>query len=176
MNSVMYFLPFANSAAQLGTAAIQQLTESAVNTGSAFAELLAGDNESEDEKKIEQGLKGADSSDGVIALVDQIQSGLQAKLQSMGLQLDGELTLSIDADGKVSVAGDSDSAAVLEQIINSDPKLQAQMGALKRACEAAGKSDQADTKLKYFAGQLHLETPEPSVAEELAADELAAAA
>lgn len=175
MNSAMYLLPFASSAAQMGTAAVQSVAEGLSASGEAFAKMLAG-KETEDEKEIEQGLKDGDSADSMIALIDQIQAGLQAKLQSMGLQLDGELTLSIDADGKVNVEGDSDAAAVLEQIINSDPKLQAKMGKLKRVCEAAGQSAQADTKLKYFAGELQLEKAEPTVEAELAAEQATAVA
>jgi hypothetical protein len=176
MNSAMYFLPFANSAAQAGAAVAQSITEGIASSTTAFAEMLSKPTEEEDkEKKIDEGLQGGNAADSMIALIDQIQSGLQAKLQSMGLQFDGEMTLSIDAEGNVSIEGDSDAAAVLEQLINSDPKLQAKMGALKRACEAAGQSAVADTTLKYFAGQLQLETPEPSVADELAADDASAA-
>ncbi|WP_425618794.1 hypothetical protein NA78x_002510 [Anatilimnocola sp. NA78] len=173
MTSPLSFLPFAKTAAEVGAGVVNRITQSAADLSGQFAKMLATDDEEEDAKKIEDGVKQPGNADGMLALIDQLQSGLQAKLQSMGLQLDGELTLSIAADGKVSVSGDSDAAAVLEQIINSDPKLQAKMGALKRAAEAAGKSDQAETKLKYFAGQLQLEAQEPVLGEEAISGELA---
>ena len=81
--------------------------------------------------------------------------------------LDGNLDLSIDADGKVSIGGDSDSAATLEQLINSDPTLQAKMGALKRACAASGAADQLEAKLRSQAGQLQLQVADPAVPTEL---------
>jgi hypothetical protein len=170
MNAAVFFLPFAQSAAQVGTAAVQQLGESLHSAGSAFADLLKPETEAEESEKIEDGVKEPGDASALLALVDQIQNRLQATLQSMGLQLDGELTLSIDADGKISLTGDSDSAAVLEQLINSDPALQGKIAALHRACKASGEADQLEAKLRYQAGKVQLQLPEPAAEDSLAAD------
>lgn len=176
MNAAVFFLPFAKSAAQAGTAAVQQLGDGLASAGSAFADLLKPDTEEQQAKKIEDGAKDPSDASSILALVDQIQNRLQATLQSMGLQLDGDLTLSIDADGKISIGGDSDSAAVLEQLINSDPTLQSKIASLHRACKASGESDQLEAKLHYQAGKVQLQLEEPAAAEDVAADKSAIAA
>lgn len=157
MNAAVYFLPFAQSAAQVGAAIVEEVSKNLVAGGASFAEMLAGDDEEDDKAKKIDGPNEPGDPSAMLNLVDQIQNRLQAVLQSMGLQLDGELNLSIDRDGKVSIAGDSDSAVAMEQIINSDPALQAKMGALKRACEASGAADQLKAKLRYVAGQLQFQ-------------------
>lgn len=168
MNPAIYFLPFAKSAAEVGAAALEQVGKNLLAGGASFAELLAGnDEEDEKAKKIDGPSEPGDAS-AMLNLVDQIQNQLQAVLQSTGLQLAGDLNLSIDQNGKVSIAGDSDSAVAMEQIINSDPALQAKMGALKRACEASGAADQLKAKLRYMAGQLQLQVEHPSADESLA--------
>ncbi len=174
MNSAVFFLPFTQTAVQAGAAVLGEVTESVTAAGASFAEMLTKEPQEKDEKKIDDAVKEPGDATAILALVDQIQSGLQAKLQSMGLQLDGELTLSIDKNGKVSVAGDSDSAAVLEQIINSDPALQAKMGALTRACNAAGESDQLKAKFRYELGRVQLQVEEPAAEEQPAGEKLAA--
>lgn len=176
MNAAVFFLPFAQSAAQVGTAAVQQLTESLASAGSAFAEMLKPDTDEEEAQKIEDGVKKPGDASSILALVDQIQNRLQATLQSMGLQLDGDLTLSIDADGKIAIGGDSDSAAVLEQLINSDPALQSKIAGLHRACKASGAADQLEAKLRYQAGKVQLQLEEPAAAADLGADKQAIAA
>jgi hypothetical protein len=168
--NALFFLPFAQTAAQtaaqVGTSVVQQLSESISAAGASFAEMLAPDSaEEDDQAKKTDGDKKPGDTNAMLALIDQIQSGLQATLQSMGLQLDGDLDLSINADGKVSVGGDSDSAAMLEQLINSDPALQAKMGALKRACAASGAADQLEAKLRSQGGKVQLQVAEPAVAE-----------
>jgi hypothetical protein len=158
MNPAILFLPFAQSAAQVGAAALQEVGKNLLAGGASFAEMLAGD---DDDKKEIDGQKEPGDPAAMLNLVDQIQNRLQAVLQSMGLQLGGDLNLSIDQQGKVSIAGDSDSAVALEQIINSDPALQAKMGSLKRACEASGAADQLKAKLRYMAGQLQFQLEPP---------------
>lgn len=176
MNAAVFFLPFAKSAAEVGTAAVQQLGDNLAAAGSAFADMLKPEQEAEEAKKIEDGVKEPGDASSILALVDQIQNRLQATLQSMGLQLDGELTLSIDADGKITVGGDSDSAAVLEQLINSDPALQGKISALHRACKASGEADQLEAKLRYEAGKVQLQLEEPAAADdEVGADKQLAA-
>lgn len=180
--NALYFLPYAKSAAeaaiQTGSAAMQVLSEGLSDVGASFANVLAANRE-EEEKKAEKKAAGAqDPSDAsaMLALVDQIQNQLQAALQSLGLQLDQELNLSIDQDGKVSVNGDSDSAVALEQIINSDPALQAKMAGLQRACKASGEADQLEAKLRYQANKIVLEVEEPAASGEFGADAEALAA
>jgi hypothetical protein len=176
MTSALFFMPFAKAAAQVGTAVVQEVAESVSSASSAFADMLIKQPaEEEDETKVDDAVKEPGDATAMLALIDQIQSGLQAKLQSMGLELDGELTLSIDKNGQVSIAGDSDSAAVLEQLINSDPALQAKMGALKRACKGSGEADQLEAKFRYEGGRVQLQVDEP-VADEQAAHEEAFAA
>lgn len=161
MTSALFFMPFAKTAAQVGTAVLQEVTESVASVGTSFADMLTKDTAAEEAKKIEEGVKEPGQGTSMLELIEQIQNGLQAKLQSMGLKLDGELTLSIDADGKVAIGGDPDSAAMLEQLINSEPKLQAKFGALKRACQASGESDQFAAKLRYEAGKVQLQVNKP---------------
>lgn len=176
MNAAVFFLPFAKSAAQVGTAAVEQLGDALSSAGSAFADMLKPDTEEEKAKKIADGAKDPSDASSILALVDQIQNRLQATLQSMGLQLDGDLTLSIDADGKIAIGGDSDSAAVLEQLINSDPTLQGKISSLHRACKASGESDQLAAKLRYQAGKVQLQLAEPAATEDVATDKQAVAA
>ena len=161
MNAAIFFLPFAQAAAQVGAAALESAGKNLLAGGASFAEMLAGDDEEDGNAKKIDGPQEAGDPSAMLNLVDQIQNRLQAMLQSMGLQLDGDLNLSIDGDGKVSIAGDSDSAMAMEQIINSDPALQAKMGALKRACEASGAADQLKAKLRNIAGQLQFKLEEP---------------
>jgi CelD/BcsL family acetyltransferase involved in cellulose biosynthesis len=169
--NALFYLPYARSAAeaaiQTGSAAVQMLTESLSDAGDAFAQVLTANREEAEKKaeKIAAGVQDPSDASAMLALVDQIQSQLQAALQSMGLQLDQELNLSIDQDGKVAIDGESDSAAVLEQIINSDPALQAQMAALKRACKASGEADQLEARLRYQANEITLEVEEPAASE-----------
>jgi hypothetical protein len=163
-----FFLPYAKTAAEVATATVVQVGKGLADAGASFAEMLAPEpSEDEQDQKNEVGAKDASDATAMLNLVDQIQNQLQATLQSMGLQLDGELNLSIDADGKVSVGGDSDSAAMLEQLINSDPALQAKMGALKRACAASGAADQLEAKLRTQAGKLQFQVIEPAMADEI---------
>lgn len=162
MNSAVFFLPFAQTAVQVGAAVLGDVTERVTSAGASFAEMLAKPQEEVDEKQIDPAAKEPGDATAMLALLDQIQSGLQAKLQSMGLELDGELTLSIDQNGQVSIAGDSDAAAVLEQLINSDPALQAKMGALKRACEASGAADQFEAKFRCENGRVQMQANEPA--------------
>ena len=161
MNPAIYFLPFAKSAAQVGAAALEQVGKNLLAGGASFAELLAGNGEEEEKAQKIDGPQEPGDPTAMLNLVDQIQNQLQAVLQSMGLQLDGDLNLSIDADGQVSVNGDSDSAVALEQIINGDPALQAKMGALKRASAASGAADQLKAKLRSLAGQLQFQLEQP---------------
>lgn len=178
--NALYFLPYAKSAAeaaiQTGSAAVQVLTESLADIGSSFADVLAANRDEKAKEAEKKAAGGPDPSDAsaMLALVDQIQSKLQAALQSMGLQLDQDLNLSIDQDGKVSINGDSDSAVALEQIINSDPALQVQMAALKRACQASGEADQLEAKLRYQANRLVLQVDEPAASETVGAEAIAA--
>jgi hypothetical protein len=173
MNSAVFFLPFAKTAVQAGAAVLGEVTDRVTSAGASFADMLTKQPEEEsDETKIDETKEPGDPS-AMLALIDQIQSGLQAKLQSMGLELDGELTLSIAKNGQVSIAGDSDAAAVLEQLINSDPALQAKMGALKRACQGSGEADQLEAKFRYDNGHVQLQVNEPAE-EQFASEELAA--
>lgn len=172
MHAAIFFLPFAQSAAQVGAAALESAGKNLLAGGASFAEMLAGDDEEDEKAKKIDGPQEAGDPTAMLNLVDQIQNRLQAVLQSMGLQLDRDLNLSIGQDGKVSIAGDSDSAVALEQIINSDPALQAKMGALKRACEASGAADQLKAKLRYMAGQLQFQL-EQSAADESASPDAA---
>lgn len=165
MNPAIYFLPFAQSAAQVGAAALQEAGQNLLAGGASFAEMLAGNAKEDEKAKKIDGPNDASDPSAMLNLVDQIQNRLQAVLQSMGLQLDGDLNLSIDANGKVSVDGDSDSAVAMEQIINSDPALQAKMGALQRACAASGVADQLKAKLRYMAGQLQFQLEQPAAAD-----------
>gem|GEM_PF-4682294 len=165
MTSALYFLPLATTAAHVGSAALQQVAAGVTAAGTSFADMLAGKS-SEDEKKIDDAVKEPGDATAMLALIGQIQSGLQNMLQSLGLNLKGELTLSIDDTGKVQVAGDSDSAAVLEQVINSDPTLQAKMGALKRAARSSGDADRFEAKLRYEQGRVQLEVQEEPLAAE----------
>lgn len=176
MTSALFFMPFAKAAAQVGTAVVHEVAESVSSASSAFADLLIKQPaEEEAEKKVDDAVKEPGDPTATLALIDQIQSGLQAKLQSMGLELDGELTLSIDKNGQVSIAGDSDAAAVLEQLINSDPALQAKMGALTRACKASGEADLLKAKFRYELGRVQLQVEEPAAADQPASEELAVA-
>jgi hypothetical protein len=172
MNAAIFFLPVAQSAAQAGVAVLEEVGKNLAASGASFAELLAGDDEEEKAQEID-GPQGSGDATAMLNLVAQIQSRLQAVLQSMGLQFDGELNLSIDQNGKVSINGDSDSAVALEQIINSDPALQAKMAALKRACEASGEADQLKAKFRYVLGQLQVQLEQPT-ADESGSSEAAA--
>ncbi|WP_254507325.1 hypothetical protein [Anatilimnocola floriformis] len=164
MTSPLYFLPVATAAVTAGASILQEAVGSAASAGSAFADMLAGKTEEEDDdkKKIDDNVDKPGDPSAILNLVDQIQNGIQAKLQSMGLNLDSDLTLSIDNDGKVQIAGDSDSAAMLEQIINSDPKLQSKMASLKRAAKGSGQADQLEAKLKYEQGRVQLQVQQPA--------------
>jgi hypothetical protein len=170
MNPAILFLPAAQSAAQVGAAVLQEAGKNLLAGGSSFAKMLTGDDADDDKPKKIDGPNDPSDPSAMLNLVDQIQNRLQSVLQSMGLQLDGDLNLSIDKNGKVSIDGDSDSAVAMEQIINSDPALQAKMGALKRACAASGVADQLKAKLRYMVGQLQFKLQQPTAADSAAAD------
>lgn len=157
MNAALYLLPFAQSAAQVGTAVLAEVGDGLAAAGASFAEMLTKATKAGDERQDEKASDQVGSASSLLNLIEQIQSGLQARLQSMGLQLDGDLSLTIDAEGKVAIAGDSDSAAVLEQVINSDPALQSKMAALTRACKASGAADRFEAQLRYRGGELELQ-------------------
>jgi hypothetical protein len=161
MTSALYFLPLATAAVQAGANVLQEVVSGASAAGSSFADMLAGKTEEKDGDQKIEGENDPSDPTGLLALIGQIQNGIQAKLQSMGLDLDSELTLSIDDNGQVQIAGDSDSAAMLEQIINSDPALQSKMGALKRAAKASGEADRLEAKLRYEQGSVQLQVAEP---------------
>ena len=165
MTSPLYFLPVATAAVTAGASLLQEVVGGAAAAGSSFADMLASkaaDDGDDKKKKIDDNVDKPGDPSAILNLVDQIQNGIQAKLQALGLNLDSDLNLSIDDNGQVQVAGDSDSATMLEQIINSDPKLQGKMAALKRAAKGSGEADQLEAKLKYEQGRVQLQVQQPA--------------
>jgi hypothetical protein len=125
MPSPLAFLPLATTAASLGAGVAQRVAQGLLAGGSSFADSLAAAmNGSSEKAPAANESANPASSDSLSDLIDQLRTQLMSKLQSLGISTDETLKLHCRAAGEIDVEGDSDSAALIEQLLQSDAGLR----------------------------------------------------
>lgn len=152
MIAPLHYLPIATAAASLGSAAAARIGQGFQAAGSSFAALLAGDQTSEVTGKV-----AAESGQSQLgSLLEKLQTALRDKLQSLGLRIESELTLRCDDGGQIDAHGDPDSAALIEQLFQTDGGLQQQLANLLRAYDAEGEQPSNRLTLLLSGDQLQI--------------------
>ncbi len=152
MTSPLYFLPIATAAASLGSAAAARIGQGLQAAGGSFAALLSGDQTPE-----VSGKASSESEQSQLgSLLEKLQSTLHDKLQSLGLRVDSELTLRINDAGRIDAHGDPDSAALLEQLFQTDGGLQQQLAELQELYDTQSERAGGRLTLLLSIGQLQL--------------------